>query len=158
MLYVADSAAIIEVQNSRPNSSACFNGMTALVEESSLCFPDEVIEELGRLAKDEAGHVWARAVSGSRCHRGAPFNYVTWVLQECSGLVDATALASQEPAAVYVAAQALQLSNDGKEVAVVTEDVHEKPTRQCLAEACERLELSHTDLDGFLSQANIPSV
>jgi hypothetical protein len=129
--------------------------MTDLVNESKLCFPTEVVEELERLAKAEAAFIWAKAVAGSRCHKGAPYNYTAWVLETCADIVDETALASQEPAAPFVAAQGVQLQDEDIEMTVVTEDVLEKPTRMCLWKACAELELPRMRLEDFLEDADL---
>jgi hypothetical protein len=156
LLYVVDTATLLTIQNDRPDGPQCFLGLTDLVNESRLCFPTEVVEELERLAKDEAALIWAKTAASARCHKGAPFNYVTWVLEVCEELADLSAPASQEPAAPYVAAQALELKTESVEIAVVTEDVLEKPTRKCLAQACEDLELAHVRLDRFLEETELP--
>jgi hypothetical protein len=121
-----------------------------------LCFPGEVVEELERLAKEEAALIWAKTAASARCHKGAQFNYVSWVLEVCEDLVDKSALASQEPAAPYVAAQALELQTENVDVTVVTEDVLEKPTRKCLAEACDDLELPYVRVEQFLEETGLP--
>jgi rRNA-processing protein FCF1 len=155
LLYVIDTAALLTIQNGRSDSANCFLGMTDLVNESKLCFPNEVVEELERLAREEEALVWAKTASSSRCHKGAPYNYVAWVLQACEDIADKSAHVSQEPAAPYVAAQALELKTENVEALVVTEDVLEKPTRKCLRQACEDLELPFIQLDQFFSQAGL---
>jgi rRNA maturation endonuclease Nob1 len=156
LLYVVDTAALLTIQNDRSDGPNCFLGLTDLINESKLCFPTEVVEELERLAKEEAALIWAKTAASARCHKGAPFNYVSWVLEVCEDLVDKSALASQEPAAPYVAAQALELKTENVEVTVVTEDVLEKPTRKCLLQACQDLELPYLRLDQFLNEVGLP--
>lgn len=155
-LYVVDTATLLTIQNERSDASECFDGMTDLVQESRLCFPAEVVEELGRLARGEQALVWAKAVAASRCNKGAPYSFTSWVLESCSGLVDETALATQEPAAPFVAAQAVQIRAEDNEVFVVTEDIREKPTRLCLRQACEQLDLPSMRLEEFLEDTNLP--
>jgi hypothetical protein len=156
VIYVVDTSTVIAVQVARTDTDACFIAMTGLVNESRLCFPNEVVEELERLGKDGPSLNWAKAVSNSRCHKGAPYNYTEWVLAEFGGLVDLTASATQESAAVYVAAQALQIRNNGNELAVVTEDIRDKPTRRCLLDACEHFDLPYLRMTEFLDDAQIP--
>lgn len=157
MLHVVDTASLLTIQNFREDAVDCFVGMTDLVKESQLCFPAEVIDELERLAKGESALVWAKAVSDSRCNKGASYNYTEWVLASCPTLLDDTALATQEPAAPFVAAQAVQLQSESHEVCVVTEDVLEKPTRMCLRQACAELGLTSIRLEDFLEEVGLAS-
>jgi Domain of unknown function (DUF4411) len=156
LLYVVDTAALLSIQNGRPDSANCFLGMTDLVNESRLCFPTEVVEELERLAKEEGALVWAKTAASSRCHKGAQYNYVAWVLETCEDIVDKSAQASQEPAVPYVAAQALELKTEKFDVSIVTEDILEKPTRMCLRQACEDLEIPHMRIQKFFEETNMP--
>lgn len=156
MLYVLDSATLLTIQNFRNDAADLFDGMTTLVQDSRLCFPPEVVEELRRLAHKEQALVWARAVPDSRCNKGAPDNYTSWVLYSCPTLVDGTALANQETAAPFVAAQAVQIRTEGGEASVVTEDIYEKPTRTCLWQACGDLGLPRIRLEDFLEEVSPP--
>jgi hypothetical protein len=128
--------AIVSVALVAPDPSAAFLGMTDLLGEGKLCFPNEVVEELERIARKEAPLMWAKGCSPSRTNKGAPYPFIEWVGQDFPDLVDATARDTQETGAVYVVAQALALKDANLGVTVVTNDIRAKPTRASTQEAC----------------------
>jgi hypothetical protein len=82
MLFVFDAPAIIAVASEARDPEPAFDALTDLVQNEQLSFADAVLDELGRLARREIAHTWAKAIAGSRCHRGAAYNYVEWVMHD----------------------------------------------------------------------------
>ena len=154
LVYVIDVSAVIAVQLQASDPDACFVRMIDLAGDGRLTFPNEVLDELERLARDEPALGWAKGVAPLREHKGAPYTYPAWVLSQFDVILDRTASASNEPSAVFVIAQALQLA-ESRDVTVVTEDVREKPTRACLRDACERFNLRWIQVPEFLDETGI---
>jgi hypothetical protein len=154
-MYVIDGPAIVSVAIRVADPSQVYLGMTDLLDAGQLCFPNEVLEELERTARNEQPLVWARGCSPNRTHKGAAYNYIEWVGHDFPRLIDTTARDTQESGAVYVVAQALALDDAKVEVAVVSEDVLPKPTRASVHEACEHFELPRLRLLEFLDEAGL---
>src|SRR4051794_734437 len=109
MLFVLDAPAIIAVGWEADDPDAAFDALTDVVQDGEACFADQVLDELGRLARRGTPYMWAGAVAGSGCPRGAAYNYLQWVVHDFSSVADLTSSQSQESAAAYVAAQALEV-------------------------------------------------
>lgn len=154
-MYVMDGPAIVSVAIAVPDPNKIYLGMTDLLEDGALCFPNEVLNELERTARNESSLVWARSCAASRAHKGAAYNFIEWVGHSFPDLVDTTARDTQEPGAVYVIAQALALLDAKLNVTVVTEDTRPKPTRACVLEACEHFDLRCLDLIEFLIEVGL---
>ena len=133
------------------NPGQAFNYLTDLVRNGDLVFPDQVMDELERLALDEDPHVWARAVAGERFRKAADYSQVQWVLNQVRDLTDSEA--EYEVAAPYVVALARELIEDGHNCHIVTDDVHDKPTRIALTTACMRLGIRSVTCRVCLSEA-----
>lgn len=155
MLYILDGPAIVSVPLQVENPSEVFLGMTRLLENGDLCFCGEILDELDRLARGEQALVWARSSAGNRAHKGAAYPSIEWVAQDFEAIIDTTARDTQEPAALYVVAQALELRDTGHDVTVVSEDRRPKPTRACLLEACEHFGLRCIALLDFLREVSL---
>jgi hypothetical protein len=153
--YVVDAPALVSVPLQAPDPADVFTSMVEFVKNNELCYANEVVDELGRTARGEQPLMWAQACAGNRCNRGAAYNYAEWVGHDFPDIVDTTARDTQESAAPYVVAQALELRDAGLEVTVVTEDVHRKPTRASVREACEHFELRCITLGEFLAETGL---
>jgi hypothetical protein len=154
-MYVVDGPAIVSVPLNVGEPSKVFLGMTEMLNDAKLCFCDQVVTELERIAKDEQPLVWAKGCSANRAHKGAAYNFIAWVTVDFSDLVDETARDTQEAAAVYVVAQALALRDAGLDVTVVSEDRYRKPTRASVREACEHFGLRCIALVEFLDEVGL---
>ncbi len=155
MLYVLDGPAILSVSLEVSDENAVFVGLSELLDDGDLCFCDEVLPELDRLAKGEAGRTWARTAAPNRAHKGASYLAIEFVAQDFSEIIDTTARDTQESAALYVVAQALELRDAGREVIVVSQDRRPKPTRASVLEACEHFGLPCISLPEFLEQVGL---
>jgi hypothetical protein len=155
MIYVLDGPAIVSVALVVPDPNAVFLGMTDLLNEGKLCFPNEVVEELERIARNEAPLVWAKGCAPSRTNKGAPYPFIEWVGQDFPDLIDTTARDTQESGAVYVVAQALTLEDANLSVTVVTNDVRAKPTRASTQQACQHFKIPCMELVDFLAALDL---
>lgn len=134
-----------------------YDGLTDLVNKRQLCFCDEVVVELERIARREYPLTWAKGIAGNRTNRGAGYGSAVWVGHDFSSIVDPTAKASAESAALYVVAQAVELDK-AADVTVVTEDLKEKPTRSCVRQACEHFNIRWLGLVEFLIEVDLVEV
>lgn len=148
MLHVLDVSAI-NAAGRQPNAPLIFEALDDLIKDKRACFPDEVLEELERLARGEFTYTWTKAVATDRCDKGAAYKHVQSVAHLVPNLVDADA--EHESSAVAVLAQARSLMLLRQDIVVVTEDVRPKPTRMALAEACQQLEVPWMPLPTCLS-------
>ena len=155
MLYVLDGSSIVSVPILVGDYNEAFIGMTDLLAGGDVCFCDEVIDELARTARNEQPYVWARTSAASRAHKGAQYPTIEYVVQDFDAIIDETARDTQEPAALYVVAQALELQRKGREVVVVSQDRMPKPTRASVLEACEHFELRCISLLEFLEEVDL---
>ncbi len=152
MIYVLDVSAILGIPLEYPRrAAAIFTDLTDHVRGGRVCYCDEVTKELSRLARDEHAYDWAKSNAGTRRHHGADYSKVEWVTVACPELVDVTASHTVEPSAVYVMAQAIDITERSGEVTVVSEDVHPKPTRLTIHAACEHFGVPSVRLSPFLS-------
>lgn len=155
MIYVVDGPAIVSVPLIAPDPSAVFLGMTDLLNDGNLCFPNEVVDELERTARKESPLMWAKGCAPNRTNKGAPYRFIEWVGQDFPSLIDATARDTHETGAVYVVAQALALKEAKIAVSVVTNDIREKPTRASTLQACEHFKLPCLELAEFLATVGL---
>jgi hypothetical protein len=142
-VYVFDGSSIITA-GLLDDAPEIFDLFGELIHGHRACFPDEVLAELGRLAKDEHPNTWAKGIAPTRCHKGASYKIFGWVAQNVQDLIDYDAEHSSPAAAVL--AQARELSTPAFEAIVVTEDIIDKPTRISLATACQQLDMPYVRL------------
>lgn len=150
MQYVCDAAALLAIETDYENSGEIFNRFTDLVGDGDLTYPDEVVAELGRIAKDEAPHVWARAAKKERLQGAASYETLRWVTNNVRELVDSSA--EHESSGPAVLALAVELREAHADIRVVTEDSDDKPTRISLQTACTRLEVPWVTLEACLDE------
>lgn len=134
------------------NYNATFDDLTARIVDGTLCFCDQVVEELNRTAESEPGALWVATVKRLRQHSGAAMATIRWVTQNVPRLIDPGA---RNDAAPYVLAQARSLDQDGHKVAIVTEDLHDKPTRRALSDACDHLQIPWLQVPEWTNQCGI---
>jgi hypothetical protein len=147
MLHVIDAPAINYVGR-KIEAPAIFDALHDHIQEEKLCFPDEVLEELKRLAKGEFTYSWVKAAAVSRFNKGAAYKHYVAVTSQVTELIDI--YAEHESSCAAVLAQAYSLILAGHPVTVITEDVRDKPTRISLAAACERMHMTWCRLDQYL--------
>lgn len=152
MKWVIDSSAINYVATESRDYSATFASLTQLVSAAELTFCDEVVVELERTAPD-AALLWAQTVKEQRAHSTAPYATQRWVLYNVDGVVDPD---DRYDAAAQVIAQARALMNGGEEeLAVVTEDTVDKPTRRAISSICQELDIPWTTVPDMMGEADI---
>lgn len=155
VLYVLDGPAIVTVSLEVSDDNEVFMGLTDLLDDGEVCFCDEVVPELERLAKGDPALTWAKTAAPNRAYKGASYLTIEFVAQDFKEIIDTTARDTQESAALYVVAQALELRDNGVEVTVVSQDRHSKPTRASVLEACQHFGLPCITLLKFLEQVSL---
>ena len=131
------------------------DGLSELVEDGELTFPNEVLAEVRSYCADADYAAWARAVSLGRRRSDVPYECVLQIVSKCKDLVDYEAYADEEPAAVYVAAMAHQALTASISVIVVTDEIAELPDRLPLGLACDELGFTRFTLRKFLETASL---
>lgn len=154
MKWVLDGSAINHVARASANFNTTFAALTPLVVAGELTFCDQVVVELGRTAEGDAGSLWADTVKGQRVHETAPYATQRWVVQNVERIVDTD---DRYDCAAQVLAQARSLIENGaEELAVVTEDTEDKPTRRALSDACDALGIPWLGVPGMMAACAIP--
>jgi hypothetical protein len=153
LIYVFDASALLAVDYYCPTPQYVFGEMVDMVSDGRVCFCDEVLEELGRMASGEWPFVWAKSVSERRRYRGGGYSTKILIAAQARELIDGEA--SYESSAPAVLAQAYDLRADGLDAYVVTEDTVEKPTRIPLVIACGRLSVPCKSTHEFLKACNL---
>ena len=149
MLHVIDASALLALAQcvSTAVYNDILNDLTDLVREGDLTFPKEVADDLQHRAKGETLDVWIKAVASDRLLKAVPFANVQWVMAECSDLLDPDALIDSP---TQVAAFGRELARTDSPFHVVTDDIHDKPTRLALSTACATFGWHAEDVRGFL--------
>lgn len=153
MIYVFDVSALLTVEYYAPAPEYVFGEMIDMVDDGTVCFCDEVVDELAQFARGEWPFVWAKGVMNRRKYRGGGYSTKTLIGRQVQELVDPEA--TYESSAPAVLAQAYDLRADGLDAYVVTEDTMEKPTRIPLAVACTRLRVPSKSVHEFLKACNL---
>lgn len=135
--YVWDATAFVYVWREATVPLPTIESIARFVEDERIVFCDEVVDELERIG-DESLVFMVRKMKGDRADPGAPYSVLRRVLQ-LPGLVDEDA--DGEEAGPSALAQALHLQERGEEVALVTDDVYDKPTRLSVAAGCKHFDI-----------------
>jgi Domain of unknown function (DUF4411) len=155
VVYVLDGSSIVSVPILIAEPNETFIELASMLDSGRICFCDEVVSELARTARGEAPYVWARTSAASRRYKGAQYPTIEYVAQEFAQIIDPGVSDTQECAALYVLAQALELARRGLQVTVVTEDRRPKPTRASVAQACEHFTLRCITLLDLLAELDL---
>jgi hypothetical protein len=153
VVYVFDASAFVVIPLQVDDDAHVLDELGECIERGVVCFPDAVVDEVARLARDEHLAAWIRAIRSARTHKAANFKALQWVLHAADGLVDKTATHESSPP--HVVALAVELRDAGMETTVVTEDMHEKPTRMCMREACDVFDLERIYLMDCLERLGL---
>jgi hypothetical protein len=153
LLYLIDASAFLELPRQVDNEARVLDGLGEAIQRGAVSFPDAVVEEVSRLAREEHLGAWIKAIKSARVHRDASFKALGWVMHRAGGLVDKTATRESSPS--HVVAMAIELRGDGVEVVIATEDMHAKPTRMCMREACDQFEVDRVYLRDCLEQLEL---
>lgn len=154
-IHVADTYALLEVPRACSSPSELppvLDGLTTMIMDGSLTFPDIVVQECRKYAQGDHIYTWINAVSGHRFQKAVPGQWHVEVLGICADIIDEDDEADQAP--LFVASMARMLSASGSsEVYVVTEDRKNVPERKCLAEACKDLDLVTITVADLIARA-----
>jgi hypothetical protein len=153
LIAVFDASALLAIDYYCSTPQHVFGQMIEMVSEGTVCFCDEVLEELHRMASAEWPYVWAKSVSERRRYRGGGYSTKILIAAQVQELIDSEA--TYEAAAPAVLAQAYDLREQGMDAHIVTEDTMEKPTRIPLAIACTRLDVPCKSTYEFLKAYNL---
>jgi len=127
-LWVIDTSSVIQIKDSVPiaERKKVLTGLTALVQAEQLIYPPQVVEELGRYVdskpeKRDELFIWARDHKQAAC-KEPPEDLVKEILADpmVRRVLDVEKVGVEE-ADVYVLALARHMSNENKDVVVVTE-------------------------------------
>jgi hypothetical protein len=153
VVYVFDASAFIVIPLQVDGDAHVLDELGEYIERGVVCFPDAVVDEVARLARDEHLAAWIRAIRSVRTRKAADFKALQWVLHKAERLVDKTTTHESSPP--HVVALAVELRDAGVETTVVTEDMHDKPTRMCMREACDIFDLDRTYLMDCLERLGL---
>lgn len=153
MKWTIDGAAINRIAEQSSNYNAAFDAMTKLVADGELTFCDELVGELQRTAENEPGALWANTVKSQRQNTGAGMATLGWVMRNVKAVQDPE---DRHDAAPHVIAQARALAADHPGLAVVTEDILEKPTRRALSDVCDELQIPWLQVPDWMRLRGVP--
>jgi hypothetical protein len=151
VLYVADCSSLLEIPDILSGDVAVtLDRLTDAVVDEQFTFCDDVLNELKRRAAGEPLYTWAKAVSGSRCDRGADWATQRLVAEQYPAIVDSDDPLGSASAAV---AQGLSLHRDGHDVTVITAEWDDKVTRSSVWSACDHFGIKVALIDMYLDQS-----
>lgn len=153
MLYVVDASAFLELPRQVEQLAPVLDGLGDAIGRGLVSFPDAVVEEVAWLAREEHLGTWIKAIKGARVHGDASFKALGWVLNQADELADKTATRESSPP--HVVAMGIELRENGFDVTIVTEDMHPKPTRMCMREACDQFGLDRDYLRDCLVELDL---
>lgn len=161
-IWVIDTSSIIEIKRSVPNADRkkLFAKLTELVNNGTLVYPRQVVEELGRYVnpnaetKDEF-FLWADSHKAKACIE-CPYDVLKEVLANpiVQRVLD-TEKTGVEEADPYVLALAAHIRKTNNDVVVITEERINRPDKISMSTACGVLRLVRLGLIPFLEQENI---
>ncbi|MGW4593702.1 hypothetical protein ACWEKJ_40830 [Amycolatopsis thermoflava] len=155
VVYIIDTHALLSMQDqgwTGEQINHVYDGLTSLVVDKMLTFPQCVVRECKRIAAGERVYLWVNSVSSSRHPKNCPWEYQEQVMALCPNLIDDDDPEEQTP--VEVAAMALRL-RESVPVEVVTDDATPLPTRDCLKNACLDLGVKSLSLVELLERHSI---
>jgi hypothetical protein len=131
--------------------------MARAVVDGDIAYPKQVVDELSRWKPPDAAHKWAKQNHPKLVFPEPTQDCLDRVLQAAPDVVDVNK--RYEDADPYVLAMALCVSDQGREVVVVTEDVNDypgaDPPRISVATACGRLGLTWEGINDCLHAVGI---
>lgn len=152
-VWVIDTSALIRAKRAvaAANQWELFRQLETMVEQGELFFPRQVAAELRQARHVDTPEAWALAAGPKvTCAYDPDITFVQQVMAVAGDVVDAEA--EDDAGDPYVLAQALELTNGGFEICVITEDVVDRlPLKISMATACERLRLPYCRLEEFLA-------
>lgn len=155
-IWVLDASSIIQVKIDVPKKDQweVLKGLERMVEEGQVAFPREVAREVKAYAHPDAPGVWVHGVEDKiRVSVDPEIDVLRDVLSVASDVVDPDKQFDGDP---YVLAMAKELMDAGRQVAIVTEDVNDRPSRIAMTTACARIGIPFERLLPFLSLVGTP--
>jgi len=144
-VWVIDTGAIVEIRRGLPTivRGRVLRMLDARVNDGSLIFPPEVVDELQRMTDEiskkgvDLPYDWAKRHEEQATRFGRLFDGAKAVIKKCPSLVDhrKVSIHGVDDADPYVIALAIEVARQGHEVTIITEDVNTKPTKMALADA-----------------------
>src|SRR5437868_14662453 len=156
-IWCLDTSSLISLRSqfSREDHKAILNGLSNLVAAARLCFPREVVGELGRYeGADNPALKCAQAHQGTATQRQPSFEDVAMVLAQVPEVVDADKEGVEE-ADAYVLALAYRLTLDGQDARVVTEEFKTTVAKMPLGSAAGYLRIPSISIRAMLKFEDI---
>lgn len=136
MIYILEARAIVEIFSRCGSPPDTAKRLNALVTSGELTFPEQVIDELKASHDAEPCLLWAIGIKPSLPACAVPWDRLQDVLDDYPDLNDAGS--KRDLSGPAVIAQSRELADGGAAIAIVLEDVGEKPSRMSLEEACNQ--------------------
>lgn len=151
-VFVLDSSLIIQLKRAVPADRQweLAKHMEDLVLAGRMTFPPQVLREIRGQTHTDIPEAWVLAVASKIVHPNEPaYGHVETVMAVAGDLIDADT--EIDPADPYVVALALEMSQMGTDICVVTADVVDRmPLKISMRTACERLRIPWMPIDEFL--------
>jgi len=150
-VWALDASAIISIKIVVPGKQQwqLFKKLESLVERGHIAFPKQVAREVSELAHPDAPGVWVDGVLPSLRYPDDPdFEVLRDVMARAGQVVDPSK--TKDDGDPYLLALALQLSQQGSDVCIVTEDTVDRASRIAVSSACARLGMPWCGLADFL--------
>jgi rRNA maturation endonuclease Nob1 len=153
--YVLDASAIIQIKTDvrAADQWELLKSLETLVEAGAVCFPREVGREVKEFAYPDAPGVWVHGVERKSKHPLDPSDGVLRLVLATAGeVVDPDRAINGD---AQVLALANELTADGHEATVVSEDFVDRNPKLSVQTACVRLGLPHMRLADFLTAISV---
>ena len=158
-VWVIDSSSIIKVKETvpAPDRTAVFADLTAMVDNGSLYFPEQVVQELDvtkNNKKPDDVYLWAKGNKPKATVPGPAYDEVKQLLSDpiVARVLDPSK--TSEEADPYVLAYA-EIIGSETNVVVLTEDQVTRPNKMSLADACGLRRIVTLSMEPFLRQNGI---
>jgi hypothetical protein len=162
---IIDTSCPIKVKELFPaiaDQHRVFKVLEERVRHGLLTYPSQVVDELERFAEGDFPALWAKSCQRHLKFGDPPEDYVKRVLKEASDLYRGRVRTVVDPnkthedADPYVVAEALYLKDQGRNVAVITNDRFDTPSRIAITTACKMLKLPFQTAQDFLRTLGFP--
>lgn len=156
---VIDSSSLVRLKRIPVGDQwELFKSLEQLVSAGLIAMPIQVIREVSEIMHPDVPGVWARGVQHLLVHPHEPdYAILEEVMAQVGDVVEADA--PGDPADPYVLALALQLSRAEFEVAVVSDDIVDRPPiKLSIRSACHHLHLDHLTCTDYLAEIGGPAL
>lgn len=153
VIWLLDASAMVNIKKVVPGNRQwrLFRDLEDMVVEGLIAFPKQVKVEVTGMAHPDAPGVWADGVFPQIKYPTDPSgNFIRTVMASpAAAVVDPNK--TREDGDPYLIAMSLELTSQGHQCCVVTDDIKDNPTRIALASACNILAVQWCSLSDFLT-------